>query len=126
MEDIKQICYDNIKHLYNRFDLPESNRVFVDWAEVTGTSVQLCNSFCITRRSEMRKWVRYIQDYDLCPINIKERTENSLIREWEAHNLLYMLGYEVDRTMHVDFDIEPLLHRMAYVALSIVYRLRIF
>ncbi len=33
-----------------------------------------------------------------------ERTKNSMIREWLAHNAMHLFGYEIDRTKSVDFN----------------------
>ena len=36
------------------------------------------------------------------PLN--HRSNKSMIREWIAHNNLYILGYEQERTAHLDLD----------------------
>lgn len=36
------------------------------------------------------------------PLN--HRSNESMIREWITHNNLYILGYEVERTAHLDLD----------------------
>ncbi len=33
-----------------------------------------------------------------------DRTKNSMIREWIAHNAMYRLGYKVESSEHVDFN----------------------
>ena len=47
------------------------------------------------------------------------RTKESLMREWRAHNVLYRLGYEKERTGSVDFSqYESRGRRIAYFFLS--------
>lgn len=36
------------------------------------------------------------------PLN--HRSNNSMVREWIAHNNLYVLGYEQERTAHLDLN----------------------
>lgn len=86
-------------------------------------SVRIWNSFLITKRKEMKEYVNRIKNYSLCPDCVRFRSTRSLIREWEAHNFLYRIGYEVQRTMHVDFNDEPVTRRLGYAFLSILYRL---
>lgn len=86
-------------------------------------SVRVWNSFKITKRKDMLRYVETIKTHALCPACVRSRGNKSLIREWESHNFMYRIGFEVHRTMHVDFDDEPFGRRMVYALLSVLYRL---
>lgn len=86
-------------------------------------SVQLKDSWCVNSRDCMREWIDEFR-YDLnCPNEVFRRSERSLLREWEAHNMLFWHGYEVDRTKDVDFDAETFKREVAYFFLSLAFRL---
>lgn len=52
---------------------------------------------------------------------IHKRSMYSLINEWRAHNLLYDLHIQRERTKDVDLDNETLLRKICYSILSIFY-----
>lgn len=86
-------------------------------------SVRVTNSWQVNSREGMREWIDEFR-YDLnCPDEVFRRSERSLLREWEAHNMLYWHGYEVDRTKDVDFDAETFKRQFVYFFLSIAFRL---
>lgn len=52
-----------------------------------------------------------------------QRTEDSWIREWKAHNLLYNINYKRDRTADVDLnESESAFKRFCYFFLSLFYK----
>lgn len=102
--------------------LPKSDRIKITYNK---DSVHVENSFCLTKRKEMRQWIDVIKNCKECPQVVSQRSDRSLLREWEAHNWFYCHGYKVERTMHVDFDAEPPMRLLAYAILSVIYRMRI-
>lgn len=51
-----------------------------------------------------------------------KRTTDSWVKEWKAHNLLYLIGVKRDRTRDVDLnEDESTKRRFAYAILSVLY-----
>lgn len=53
--------------------------------------------------------------------NIFKRGLKSLVREWEAHNLLYRIGLFKSHTFEVDLEYPPKFSCLYYI-LSIIYK----
>lgn len=84
-------------------------------------TVTIKDSYKVVRPRDIMKELKYIYYQDHFPKVIRERGLLSLFIEWVAHNFLYYLSYERDRTASVDFDNEPLKNRVQYTALAFVY-----
>lgn len=115
--------YKNLIEKYRQAEMPGNGRIKLEFHP---DSVHVHNSFCVSRRKDMRLWIDFILNSKQCPSAVSCRSTRSLLREWEAHNMLYSFGYEVERTQHVDFDQEPFSRQFVYLLLSIAYRSRIF
>lgn len=89
-------------------------------------SVQVKNSYLVKARKEIKDYVRYIKCSPECPSVVSKRVDMSLVREWEAHNILFVYGFRPEQTKDVDFDNEPLSRRICYFILSILYRIGIY
>ena len=81
--------------------------------------VTICGSYRYTTRKEQDGVCKAIvADVD-CPEVLKERGWKSLCNEWRAHNLMYQLGIQRERTKDVDFDNEPMWRRIVYTLMSL-------
>lgn len=81
------------------------------------------NSHLITGKNAIRKTLDFIRTthmYEKLKAAGYTRTPESEYQEWRAHNILYRIGYEPDRTGNVDIDQnEPKWRRFVYALLSI-------
>lgn len=81
-----------------------SNGNYAD-CTITPTNVHIKDSYRITNKREMKEIIAKARDY--ASINFDytyKRTEKQWLREWRAHNLLYKLNYQPERTGSVDLD----------------------
>ena len=87
---------------------------------VAENAVTIYNSYKIKKYKHMKEVVEWIKEY--CHLtSVTDRSDFSLIAEWRAHNLLYWLGYERDRTMHCDLNNEQWYRKIGYFFLSLIY-----
>jgi len=81
------------------------------------------NSYLITSKDGIRKTleaIRKTQKYRALKTAGYNRTPESEYQEWRAHNFLYRIGYQRERTKHVDIDQnESELRKFIYAILSI-------
>lgn len=70
---------------------------------ITENNVHIENSAIVTSKSEMKELLYAIQ-HKHSECNTFKRSYNSLIAEWRAHNRLYRLGIEKNRTRSVDLN----------------------
>ena len=97
---------------YNKFNIS---------VEIYWDNTHIENSYRIKHRSDMRnilKLIRQETDFDMA---IKRLSLNSQIREWRAHNLLYILGIKRKHTKDVDLNNNPWYIRFVYAILSGIY-----
>lgn len=67
---------------------------------------------------EVLDWVKGYVDFE----GMQATPRWQQVCEWRAHNLLYDLKYQIDRTCSVDLNIdEPWYHKVGYVILSLFY-----
>lgn len=85
------------------------------------------DSYRIKTRRDMRTVLEYIRlrTLSIKPLPVEpmvlRRSLASQIREWRAHNLLYALGIERERTGSVDLNEERPAVRTLYAVLSVLY-----
>lgn len=70
---------------------------------VTSFNIHIPNSFEITKRKEMKKILLQVK-FEHPECEVFKRKLWSLCSEWKAHNRLYKLGIEPDRTKSVDLN----------------------
>lgn len=71
---------------------------------ITNNNIHIPNSYLITKKKEMKKILLQIKsEHPEC--EVFKRKMSSLCSEWKAHNRLYRLDIEKDRTMSVDLNI---------------------
>jgi hypothetical protein len=96
------------------------NQYGIDKVEVvlSDNVATINNSYKIKKLSHMIDVVKWLKTYD------KPVTQQSLfimVAEWRAHNLLYWLNIEKDRTAHVDINLNNWKMKLAYAVVSIFY-----
>ena len=70
---------------------------------ITSYNIHIPNSFKITKRKEMKKLLLQIKsEHPEC--EVFKRKLWSLCSEWKAHNRLYKLNIEPERTKSVDLN----------------------
>ena len=90
---------------------------------LSASNIQIKDSYLITNQKQMRDIVQairvaaYEEGYEY------KRTNDSWVREWAAHNLLYDWNFKRDRTGTVDLsENESGFKRFCYCLLSLLYR----
>lgn len=99
------------------------------FCSITFDNTTFYNSCKVKSSEEMNIWIdeaRKIADKSFInctdKVSICVRSKKSMIREWKAHNLLYKLGIEKDRTRNVDLNINQKWYvNWAYFLLSCLY-----
>ena len=90
---------------------------------MTKENVHIEDSYKIRNASEMKEILELIGSEALRYCIPYERSINSWLREWKAHNYLYDMKYEVARTGSVDLnENESLIRRIGYFFLALFYR----
>ena len=81
------------------------------------------DSYKVKRIDEMQDILWMIQsEVEDASMAINKRGVWSMTHEWRAHNLLYSLGIEKDRTGSVDLNLnQPWYARLGYKVLSLFY-----
>lgn len=70
---------------------------------ITENNIRIIDSYLMTDRNEMRE-ILYTIQYKHPECKVFQRSYKSMIAEWVAHNRLYKLGIEKDRTGTVDIN----------------------
>jgi hypothetical protein len=95
------------------------------WVEctITPTNVHIKDSYRITDKKTMKEIIAKIRNYALVDFgNTYKRTEKQWLHEWRAHNLLYKLDYQMERTKSIDLDEgETSRNNFLYKVLSFLY-----
>ena len=70
---------------------------------ITDNNIHIPNSYQITKKKQMKEILLQIKsEHSKC--HVFNRSIKSLCSEWKAHNRLYKLGIEPDRTKSVDLN----------------------
>lgn len=77
---------------------------------------------CLVEKDDIRGFVRKLKN-DFPNENVlKNRSDGSIVREWESHNLLYDLNFKRENTRHVDIeDNQSSLLSFLYFVVSLFY-----
>ena len=92
----------------------------LDYIHITlsDSVITILDSYKVKRLKHMREVIDWVKTYDT---TVCKRSWISLVSEWRAHNLLYWLGIEKDRTTHCDLNNESSIRRVLYFIGSLVY-----
>ena len=85
-------------------------------------NIRIIDSYKIIKRKDMKSAIKQIKKQAASKGFIYKRTNKEWLQEWRAHNLLYVLNYEIDRTKSVDLnEDEPKSRKTLYKILSFIY-----
>lgn len=87
----------------------------------TPDNTHIENSYLVKSKNDMRDILNTIEANSNCGDAVRRIPQNTMVREWRAHNLLYALGVARKRTKDVDLNENPWYIRMAYAMLSLMY-----
>lgn len=90
---------------------------------VTKDNIKILDSYKVHKTSDMKHELIIIKNNftkEECNI-IHTRSINSLVYEWQAHNLLYDLHYKRSHTKDVDLNNESTIRKILYFILSQIY-----
>ena len=86
--------------------------------QVTDNNVHIVDSYRIKDDQEKLLFISIIRLSS--PETWAKRTDESLLAEWKAHNILYKIGYKRARTKDVDLENDQdILHAIGYAILSL-------
>lgn len=103
------------------FNLRYKNKTII--YNMTKENIHIKDSYKIRNVSEMKEILELIGSEALRRCIPYKRSINSWLREWKAHNYLYDMNYEKDRTGSVDLnEDESLIRRIGYFFLALFYR----
>ena len=96
------------------------NQYGIDKVEVvlSDSVATIINSYKIKKLSHMIDVVKWLKSYDE---PVTQQSIFIMVSEWRAHNLLYWLNIEKDRTAHVDIDINIWWKKLVYAVGAIFY-----
>lgn len=96
------------------------NQYGIDKVEVvlSDNVATIINSYKIKKLSHMIDVVKWLKSYDE---PVTQQSIFIMVSEWRAHNLLYWLNIEKDRTANVDIDINAWWMKLSYAIISMLY-----
>lgn len=84
-------------------------------------NIHIENSYTIRNVSTMKYVLKYIKKNAPSDYQVKQMKITPMILEWSAHNLLYRLNYQPERTKSVDLNVgESRMHKIGYFFLGLV------
>lgn len=87
----------------------------------SSTNVHINDSHIVASK-DIASWVALIKSFGAQHGYVYSRTNQSWINEWKAHNLLFKLGIEPERTRDSDLDEnETTIRKIGYFLLSLLY-----
>lgn len=93
----------NIKNIYD-FD---SNDVYIiDQRYIKNSNMEVIDSYKIQSKKEMEEIINILLEYEKLYPSKWDRSFNSLLNEWQVHNICYFFNYDEESTQHVDLDNE--------------------
>ena len=80
-------------------------------------NIKIIDSYKLKNKKEIKEAV--IEILEKAPMYLSNRTVNSLVREWRAHNILYNWGLFISHTKDCDLEAkESLFRRFFYFFLG--------
>ena len=98
------IYIGNKEYLDSINDLKQYDVLVLDNRDLKDPDMRIYDSYKITNASIREEIIEGLLLYEEVYPSNWERTKDSSMREWTAHNLMYQLGYKVHRTMDVDLN----------------------
>ena len=110
-DDNAPYAYYNGKKIYiintsniNKISIDEDSIYIIDDRTINNADVAIYKSYKIRNKQEMREIIKMILEYnEAYPANW-HRTEESMMNEWDIHNICYYFNVDRDSTTQVDFD----------------------
>jgi frataxin-like iron-binding protein CyaY len=89
---------------------------------INNINIRIIDSYKIIKRKDMKSAIKQIRKQAASKGFIYKRNNKEWVQEWRAHNLLYVLNYEIDRTKSVDLnEDESKSRKILYKILSFIY-----
>jgi hypothetical protein len=76
----------------------------LDYRHKDNSDMKMYDSYKLKNSKEQGEVIDILLEYENKRPSNWKRTKNSMLNEWDAHNLLYSLNYQRNRTKDVDFD----------------------
>lgn len=97
---------------------------FIEYATSEDNMViTIYNSYKVVSKFDMLNYLHSIYFSIASPSLFDKVTVSSMIKEWQAHNLLYELHICRKRTKDVDLNVEPWYKRIIYSVLACIYNM---
>lgn len=86
---------------------------------ITNNGVRIIKSYLVTDKHIKQSFAKHLHNKGL----LTNRSVNSLVREWTAHNVLYKWGLFKSHTEDTDLDVkESWFRRLCYFFLTLFFR----
>lgn len=89
--------------------------------KLTKDCLTIYDGYQISDKKQMVSFLTSLRTDENKDTIVSTRSIKSMIREWQAHNLLYNLHLFRSHTQDVDLDKEPWYRQVIYFILSIFY-----
>ena len=109
--DTNPYGYYNYKNIYvitptnvDQIDLNQEGIYIIDNRYIKNANIAICDSYRICDKKEMRVIIKMLLEYERNHPSNWDRTEESMMNEWDIHNICYYFNMNRDSTHQVDFD----------------------
>ena len=113
--DLKRECYkayrysDGIIYIgkdecLEKIKTEDKDLLVLDARSEKNPDIKIYDSYKISNEEKQKEVLTQILNYEKLRPSKWERTINSMVNEWYAHNLMYSFGYQKNRTKDVDLD----------------------
>ncbi len=100
----KKVIIVSDDYLNYIFDKESNNIYVIDFRYRKNSNFEIVESYKIHDKSEMEDIINMLISYEQENPSNWNRSFDSMINEWQIHNICYYIGHDIDSTEHVDLD----------------------
>ncbi len=98
------IIYIGDNKCLEKIEKEDKDLLILDARSESNPDIKIYDSYKITKEEKQKEVLELLLKYEKLRPSKWDRTVNSMVNEWYAHNLLYNFGYQKNRTKDVDLD----------------------
>lgn len=102
--DDKKIIIVNKDYFDYVYDKESNNIYIIDYRNNKNSNFEIVESYKISNKSEMEEIINMLLEYEKENPSNWNRSFNSMLNEWQIHNICHYFGYDIESTEHVDLD----------------------
>ncbi len=99
-----RIYIGNKRYINGLKDINSNDVLVVDERYKKDSNMKVLDSYRINNGLNRREILKVLKKYEEDYPSNWNRTIESMLLEWEVHNIFYKLGYRLNRTTDVDFN----------------------